>query len=72
MTGSGLQVRWKEHQSAKSSAQALLMNAPLVLECRRAKGKIIWHLTEIEKGLMKKGVLPTEYIVVPFTNIKVS
>jgi hypothetical protein len=72
MIGSGLQVHWKEHQSAKSSAQVLLMNVPLVLEHGRVKGKIIWHLTEIKKGLMKKGALPTEYIGVPFPDIKVS
>jgi hypothetical protein len=72
MTGSGLQVHWKEHQSAESSAQVLLMNVPMVLECSRVKGKIIWHLKEINKGLMKKGALPTEYISVLFPNIKVT
>jgi hypothetical protein len=51
MTCSGLQVPWREHQLAESSAQVLLMNVPPVLECSGVEGKIIWHLTEIKKGL---------------------
>ncbi len=48
------------------------MNVPPVLECCRVEGKIIWHLTEIKKGLMKKGAIPTEYIGITFPDIKVS
>jgi hypothetical protein len=48
------------------------MNVPSVLEPGGVEGKFIWHLTEIKKGLMKKGTLPTEYICIPFPNIKVS
>jgi hypothetical protein len=66
MTGSGLQVRLKEHQSAKSSAQVLLMNVPLVLEHGRVNGKIIWHLAEIEKGLMKKAPFLQSILVFHF------
>ncbi len=32
MVNTGLQVRWKDHQSAESSAQVLLMNVPPVLD----------------------------------------
>ncbi len=55
-----------------SSAQVLLMNVPPVLDCSRVEGEILWHLSEIEKGLLKKGRLPTEYIGVPLPEIKVS
>ncbi len=55
MTGLGLQVQWKEHQSAESSAQVLLMNVPPVLECGGVESKILWHLHEIEKKLLKMG-----------------
>jgi hypothetical protein len=47
------------------------MNVPPVLEHDGVEGKIIWHLTEIKKGLMKKDALPMEYIRVPFPNLKV-
>jgi hypothetical protein len=36
------------------------------------EGKIIWHLAAIEKSLLKKGVLPTEFIGIPLPKIKVS
>ena len=71
MVDTGLRIRWKEHQLANSSAQVLLMNVPPVLDRSRVEGKILWHLAEIEKGLLKKGCLPTEYIGVPLPEIKV-
>ncbi len=36
------------------------------------EGEIIWHLAEIEKCLLKKGLLPVEYVGVPLSEIKVS
>ncbi len=72
MTGSGLQVRWKEHQSAESSAQVLLMNVPPVLERGGVESNIIWHLPDIEKGLLKRMTLPLEYHGVPLPEIKVT
>ncbi len=35
-------------------------------------GEIIWHLTEIEKGFLRKGTLPTEYVGVLLPKIRVS
>jgi hypothetical protein len=55
MVNMRLQVCWNDHQLAESSAQILLMNVPPVLDRGGVKGEIIWHLTEIEKGLLKKG-----------------
>jgi hypothetical protein len=37
----GLTVRWKEHQSAESSARILPMNVPPVLECGGMKSEIV-------------------------------
>jgi hypothetical protein len=56
------QVCWKDHQSAESGTQILLINVPPVLDRGGIEGEIIWHLTEIEKGLLKKGVLPSECV----------
>ena len=56
----------------ESSAQILLMNVPLVLDRGGVKGEIIWHLAEIEKGLPKKGVLPSEYVGVQLPKIRVT
>ena len=36
------------------------------------EGKIIWHLTEIEKEFLRKGTLQTEYVGVPLPKIRVS
>ncbi len=72
MTESGLQVWWKEHQSAKSSAQVLLMNVPAVLEQGGVENEILWHQSEIEKKLLKRGTLPLEYVGIPLPDIKVS
>ncbi len=47
MVDSGLQVHWKDHQSADSSTQVLLMNIPRVLDRGGVKNEIIWHLTKI-------------------------
>jgi hypothetical protein len=68
----GLQVRWKDHQSAESRTRVLLMNVPLVLDRGGSEGEIIRHLTEIEKGLLKKGVLPSEYIGIHLPEINVT
>jgi hypothetical protein len=48
------------------------MNVPPMFDRGGVKGKITWHFAEIEKGLSKKGLLPTEYIGVPLPEIKVS
>jgi hypothetical protein len=48
------------------------MNVPRVLDRSRVEGEILWHLSEIEKGLLKKEHLPTKYIGVPLLKIKVS
>ncbi len=71
MSGSGLQVRWKEHQSAELSVQVLLMNVPSVLEQGGVESKILWHLSEIKKKFLKRGTLPVEYVGVPLPKIEV-
>ncbi len=40
MMGSGLQVRWEEHQPAELSAQVLLMNVPPVLDGGGLRAKL--------------------------------
>ena len=56
MEDSGLQVRWKDHQSAESSAQILIINVPNVFDKGGIESEIVWHLMEIEKSLLKKGI----------------
>ncbi len=72
MVDLGLQVRWKDHQSTASSAQVLLMNVPPVLDRGGIKNKIIWHLTKIKMGFLKKGTLPAEYVGTPLPKLRVS
>ena len=68
----GITIKYKEHQSPNSSAQILLMNVPVVFNRTGVEGEIIWHLAEIEKSLLKKGVLSIESIGTPLPEIKVS
>jgi hypothetical protein len=72
MVNSGLQVYWKDHQSTDSSAQVLLINVPSVLDRGSITNKIILHLTEIEKGFLKKGTIPAEYLGIPLPELRVS
>ena len=72
MVNLGLQVCWKDHHSADSSAQVLQMNIPPMLDRGGIANKIIWHLTKIKKSFLKKGTLPVEYVGTPLPEMKVS
>jgi hypothetical protein len=72
MVNLGLQVHWKDHQTADFSTQVLMMNVPPVLDRGSVKNKIIWHLTKIKKGFLKKGTLPAEYVGTPLPMLRVS
>jgi hypothetical protein len=47
------------------------MNVPEGFNREVVEDKILWHLTDIEKGLLKNGRLPQEYIGVPLPNIRI-
>ncbi len=72
ISDTGLQIQFKEHQSADSSAQVLLMGVPSMFNCEELKGEIYWHFSDIEKSLLKKDALPTEYVGEPLPKIKLS
>jgi hypothetical protein len=48
------------------------MNVPPVPDRGGIENKIIWHLTKIEKGLLKRGTLPAEYVGTPLPKLRVS
>jgi len=48
------------------------MNVPSVLDKDGVKNKIIWHLTKIEKGFLKKRTLLAEYVGTPLLKLRVS
>jgi hypothetical protein len=56
----------------ESSAHVLIMNVHPDLECGGIASEIVWHLTELEKRFLKKGILPAEYHGVLLPKIKVS
>ncbi len=68
----GLSIRWKEHQSAESSAQILLMCCPPIFDRRGIEEEICFHLQLTEKDLIRKGKLSYNLIGVPLPNIIVS
>jgi hypothetical protein len=59
MSDSGLLIRWKEHQSADSSAQLLLMCCPAIFDKGGIEEEIIFHLKTMEKDLIRKGSFPS-------------
>ncbi len=69
---SGLVIRYKEHQSVDSNAQVMLMCIPSVFDWDGIEGENLWHFSEIEKSLLKKGKLPTEFVRQPLPEISVS
>ncbi len=72
MNDTGLSIRWKEHQSAKSNAQVLLMCCPPIFDRQGVAEEIVFHLTQIEKDLIRKGKLPSNLSGVALPEIKVS
>jgi hypothetical protein len=69
---SGILIRWKEHQSAKSNAQIMIMCVPNVFDRKGLEEKVIWHLKDIKKSLIKKGTISFKLIGIPLTEIKIS
>ncbi len=72
LVDTGLQIRWKDHQSADLSAQVTLMNVPPVLDRAGVEGEIIWHLTSIKKRQIGKGTLTSEYLGLLLPEIRVA
>ncbi len=68
----GLSIRWKEHQSAESSAQILLMCCPPIFDRRGIEEEICLHLQLIKKDLIRKGKPSYDFIGVPLPVIIVS
>ncbi len=54
------------------NAQVMLMCIPSVFDWDGVEGEILWHFSEIEKSLLKKGKLPTEFVGIPLPEISVS
>jgi hypothetical protein len=72
MNDTGLSIRWKEHQSAESNAQVLLMCCPPIFDRQGVEEEIVFHLSQIEKDLIRKGKLPSDLSGVVLPKIKVS
>ncbi len=48
------------------------MCVPNVFDREGVEGEILWHFAKIEKSLLKKGVLPAEFVGGPLPKIRVS
>jgi hypothetical protein len=71
MSESGLSIQWKEHQSADSSAQILLMCCPAIFDKHGIEEEIMYHLKTMEKDLIRKGALPSTLSMEPLPQIAV-
>jgi hypothetical protein len=45
---SGIQIRWKEHQSAESNAQIMIMCVPNIFDRVGLEEEVIWHLKDVK------------------------
>ena len=50
----------------------MLMCVPNVSNQEGIEGEIFWHFSEITKSLLKKGVLPSEFVGEPLPEIRVA
>jgi hypothetical protein len=70
-SGLGLLIWWKEHQSADSSTQILLMCCPATFDKQGIEEEIVFHLKTMEKDLIRKGSLPSTLSTEPLPQITV-
>jgi hypothetical protein len=56
----GIQVRWKPHQSADSSAQVQIFCCPSVFEREGLTEELIYNLKMVKKKLCNKGQVPMD------------
>jgi hypothetical protein len=49
-----------------------LDECPTGADRTRVESKLIWHLSKIKKGLLKKSIVPMEDVGIPLLEIKVS
>ncbi len=68
---SGIQILWKEHQSAELNAQIMIMCVPNTFERVGLEEEVMWHLKDIEKSLIKKGTISSKLIGTPLPEIKI-
>jgi hypothetical protein len=47
------------------------MCVPNVFDWEGVEGEILWHFAKIEKSLLKKGLLPVEFVGKPLPEIRV-
>ncbi len=69
---SGIQIRWKEYQSAELNAQIMIMCVPNIFDRVGLEEEVFWHLKDIKKSLIKKGTISSELIGIPLPEIKIS
>ncbi len=58
MNGTGITVRWKEHQLADSSSQILIMCVPNIVDKEGLKEERLFHMKAVERKIFAKGKLP--------------
>jgi hypothetical protein len=65
MNGTGITVRWKEHQSVDSSSQILIMCVPNIFDKEGLKEELLFHMKAVERKMVAKGKLPASLLTEP-------
>ncbi len=65
MNGTGITVRWKEHQSVDSSSQILIMCVPNLFNKEGLKKELLFHMKAVERKMVAKGKLPASLFTEP-------
>jgi len=68
----GIQVRWKPHQSAESSAQAQICCSPNVFEREGLTEELIYNMKLVEKKMCNKGQLSMDLYDEPLPAMHIS
>ena len=58
----GIQVRWKPHQSADSGTQVQIVCCPDLFDKEGITKELLFHMKEVEKKMITKGQLPSTLI----------
>ncbi len=68
----GIQVKWKAHQSANSSAQIQIFCCPSICENEGLTEELIYNMKMVEKKMCTKGQLPLELHDKPLPTMNIS
>ncbi len=72
LSNTGISLHWKEHQSAESSSQVLLIYFLSVFDREGIEEEVRYRLKEIKIWLCTKGKLDTTLLTIPLPDLVIT